>query len=109
MRAEPSANVARVLVVAAPRKLTFTCARSSSPSRRSRTGGATSDALEHCPRPETTAAAHCDERKLPVGAFELVQRSCDETRAGGAGGVTERDRAAVGVDLRHVGLELALP
>src|SRR5215468_2437816 len=106
MRAEPSANVARVLAVAAPRKLTRACASTSSPGSRSSAGMPTSDAFEHGAGAETPAAAHRHERVLAVAAFEFVQRGGDEARARRADRVAERNRTAVDVGLRKVGLHL---
>ena len=47
--------------------------------------------------------------KLPVGALQLVQRGGDEPRPGRADRVADRDRAAVRVHPRQVGVQLALP
>src|SRR5438105_3378260 len=61
IRAEPSANVARALVTAAPRKLAGARACSSSSGSSSGNDRRTSDALEDGARPETTATAHRHE------------------------------------------------
>src|SRR5262249_21913343 len=90
MRAEPSANVERTLHAPEPRKLTWVRARSSSPGSRSKLS-VISDAFEHGAGTESSAAAHRDQRVLPVGALQLVQRRGDETSAGGANRMAERD------------------
>ena len=49
------------------------------------------------------------EAERAVGALELVQRGGDEAGAGRADRVADRDRAAVRVHLRHVGLAARAP
>src|SRR4051812_3565828 len=67
------------------------------------------DTLEHHPRSEAAAAAHRDQRRLAVGALELVHRLGDEHGAGRAERMAERDRPSVRVHAIDVGPELALP
>src|SRR3984957_15401009 len=60
------------------------------------------DALDDGAGRQRTTGTHGDQRGALVGALELVQRSRDQPAAGAAHRVTQRDRAAVDVDLVHV-------
>src|SRR5438105_1035922 len=68
-----------------------------------------SNPLDDRPRAEPPTAAHRDQPVAPTRPLQLVQRRRDQTRAGAAGRVAERDRAAVWVDALGIGLELLLP
>ena len=70
---------------------------------------ATLQPLDDRPGPEPAAAAHRDQAVAAAGALELVQRGGDEPRAGAAGRMAERDRAAVRVHALRVRLQLLLP
>src|SRR3546814_12509692 len=58
-----------------------------------------SDTFDDDRRRHAARGAHGDESIAAARAFELVERSADQDRAGRADRVTERNRAAVDVNL----------
>src|SRR5277367_3857781 len=60
------------------------------------------DALDDGAGRQRTTGTHGDQSRALVGALQLVQRGGDQPAAGAAHRMTERDRAAVDVDLVHV-------
>src|SRR5512144_384587 len=68
-----------------------------------------SDPFDDRARAEAAAAAHRDQRIAAIGALDLMQRGGDQARAGAAGRMAERDRAAVGIDALRIRRELLHP
>src|ERR1700722_17090803 len=65
------------------------------------------DPLDDHPRWHAATCTHGDESDLLVLALELVERSTNQQRTGGADRVTQRDGTAVDVDLLAVDVEIA--
>src|SRR5262245_51534103 len=66
-----------------------------------------SRSFEDCRDALAAADAHGDERVLPADALQLVERLHREHRSGRADGMAQTDRAAVGVGLLRIELEVA--
>src|SRR5581483_11126030 len=80
-----------------------------SADRPSRAGRNALDALEERAGAESPAAAHGYQAELLLRALEFIDCLRDQTASGRAQRMAEGDRAAVGIDPRHVRLQRFRP
>ena len=83
--------------------------RSWSGPPNGRVGGVQPEAFDDGRVGHAAALAHRLQTVAAAGALELVEQRGHQASAGAAERMAERDRAAVDVDLAHVGVQLLLP